>query len=234
MISLQRVSLPSKALADLPKYDEHIQVQKLIIDLKYGDIRTRRQAAISIGRYGKEASHAIDGLIEALRDEDELVQTKSIDALLEIIQEHGDKNGKAIEAFVKILNDRNSLGFDLVLEIFADDYLEEEEAVSAIPVLIHLLKDNDSKVRYSAAKALGDIGEKAAASIPALIQALDDEDYDVRDAVRYLGLVKIAEKSNVAIAFLKQAYNCEDINLHRTIREMLLYIEDIKRSYSVF
>ncbi len=233
MVSVQRASLPSVPLANLPKYDEHIHVQKLIIDLKYGDIRTRRQAADAIESYGKEASHAIDALIEALRDEDELVQRKSINALIKIIEENGDRDDTAIEKLVKILNDKNNFGFDLVLATFAHGHLEEK-AAPAIPILIHLLKDDDINTRVLAAKALGNIGEKAAAAIPALIEALDDEDYDVRDAVRYLGIIKIAEKSNVAVAFLKQAYNQENPNLHRTAREMLLYIEDIKKPYLLF
>jgi HEAT repeat protein len=48
----------------------------------------------------------------------------------------------------------------------------------AVISLVKLLKDRNDQVRWEAAKALGEIGDRRAA--PALILALEDEEFDVR------------------------------------------------------
>jgi HEAT repeat protein len=48
----------------------------------------------------------------------------------------------------------------------------------AVISLVKLLRDRNDQVRWEAAKALGEIGDRRAA--PALIAALEDEEFDVR------------------------------------------------------
>jgi len=50
----------------------------------------------------------------------------------------------------------------------------------AAPALSEALGDDNSRVRKSAAEALGGIGPATKGAVPALIEALKDEDFDVR------------------------------------------------------
>jgi len=69
----------------------------------------------------------------------------------------------------------------------AADALGEMEADEAVDALIHLLhRDGSSQVRYTAARALGQIGDPRA--VPHLLLAMDDPDTVVRNvAVEALG-----------------------------------------------
>lgn len=62
---------------------------------------------------------------------------------------------------------------------------------STVPNLIPLLKDPDSRIRYIAADALGEIGDAAKSTIPQLIPLLKDPDRTVvnrtRSALKKLG-----------------------------------------------
>lgn len=53
----------------------------------------------------------------------------------------------------------------------------------AVPVLIRLLENENEKVRWWSAEALGQIGGEAADALPSLSKALLDEDSGVRDAI---------------------------------------------------
>lgn len=50
----------------------------------------------------------------------------------------------------------------------------------AVPVLLELLRSNDSKARLIAAEGLERIGEKAKPAVPDLIAAMEDDNEDVR------------------------------------------------------
>ena len=65
-----------------------------------------------------------------------------------------------------------------------------KSAFSAISDLIPLLKDPDSRIRYIAADALGQIGDAAKSAIPQLIPLLKDPDRTVVNRVR-AGLKKL-------------------------------------------
>jgi hypothetical protein len=81
-------------------------------------------------------------------------------------------------------------------------------ATSVVSALIQALEDENSRVRRSAARALGRIGPEEGV-VPALIQALGDEDSDVRwHAARALGL--IGPGAAEAVPALIQALGDED------------------------
>ncbi len=89
------------------------------------------------------------------------------------------------------------------------DYQKRDEAIEelterdyeSVPALIEALKSENVDVRYYAAFALGNIGEKAASAVPALIAALKDENADVRSSAAY-ALVNIGEKAPSAVPAL--------------------------------
>ena len=70
-----------------------------------------------------------------------------------------------------------------------------------MPALIQVLQDQDEKVRFAAAYALGEIGEGAVNAVPALIQALQDE--HVRgNAAMALGQIGTSEALKAAVPVL--------------------------------
>jgi hypothetical protein len=71
---------------------------------------------------------------------------------------------------------------------------QDNFSIIALEPLIKALKDKDWNVRYDAAYALGDIGDKRA--VEPLIKALGDEHMDVRYAAVY-ALAKIGDKRAV-------------------------------------
>jgi hypothetical protein len=95
-----------------------------------------------------------------------------------------------------------------------------EIGAPAIPALVELLKSNRVWVRWEAAKALGQIGDKA--SIPALITALEDADGDVR----WLAAVALIRQGTVSVIPLLQALvdQPESFWLYEGAHHVLTYI----------
>ena len=69
-----------------------------------------------------------------------------------------------------------------------------------VPALIQALKDEDWRVRYDAAKTLGQIGPEAKAAVPALAQALKDGDWHVRQSA-----AEALEKVNIEAEAIEDA-----------------------------
>jgi len=63
-------------------------------------------------------------------------------------------------------------------------------ADKVVPALIHLLEDEDSKVRSHAALAIGEYGEQAASAVPKLIPLLNQEGVDFGVDFRAVGALK--------------------------------------------
>jgi HEAT repeat protein len=70
---------------------------------------------------------------------------------------------------------------------------------AAVPALVELLKSPKEFVRWEAAKALGQIGDKAA--IPAMVNSLEDTDADVR----WLAAVALIRMGTIVVVPLLQA-----------------------------
>ncbi len=132
----------------------------------------RRYAAKVIGRIGKPA---VPALIEIVKDS--LFVPKGVkDALVET-------GGPAVPALIDILKDKKLWWIhDDVAGILGDI-----GDTRAMPALVDALKYKDSKVRYYAVLAIGDIAKKNPGNIPevtrvifALVNALDGRDGGVR------------------------------------------------------
>ncbi len=122
----------------------------------------------------KQTNHkdpaAVPGLLDALNDEDVRIRTAACQALGEI----GD--GSAVPELLRVMiNDK-----DGNIRWQATGALGKM-GVAAVPGLSESLKDNDWKVRRSAAEAIWSMREPAA--IPGLIEALTDRNDIVRQAV---------------------------------------------------
>jgi hypothetical protein len=122
----------------------------------------------------KQTNHkdpaAVPGLLDALNDEDPRIRTAACQALGEI----GD--GSAVPELLRVMiNDK-----DGNIRWQATGALGKI-GVAAVPGLSESLKDNDWRVRRSAAEAIWSMREPAA--IPGLIEALTDRNDVVRQAV---------------------------------------------------
>ncbi len=150
------------------------EVERLIEQLKSGDVEARESAAVQLGDI--KDKRAVPALIGALKDEDGYVRSEATYALGEI----GDAS--AVPALIEALKDEN--------ECLREDaaWALGKIGKSAVPALIEALKDKDRVVRKNAARALGEIGD--ASAVPALIGALTDVDVRMRAA---WALGKIAE-----------------------------------------
>jgi HEAT repeat protein len=91
--------------------------------------------------------------------------------------------------------------------------------------LIEALKDEDSYVRASVARALGEIGDSRA--VDALIEALKDEDSDVREN-SIDALVKIAKKDLGVVDKLIKALRDEDSDVRASVAWALGEIRDAR------
>jgi CubicO group peptidase (beta-lactamase class C family) len=165
----------------------------------------RANAALTLGRIGKQAKAAVPGLTAALKDRSSRVRENAAEALGSL----GPDAGTAVEALLVCLSDRDPYvagksaealsrigptavaGLIGALDVSdpatrwsATIALEKmgQDASPALPALTRSLGDASSEVRWGAAVALGNIGAKARSAVPALMRALSDEDQDVRQA----------------------------------------------------
>jgi len=132
--------------------------------------KVKKKRTVKPKKKGKD----VEGLINALKDEDEDVRTNAAEALGKI------KDERAVEPLIRALKNK-------------DDDVREEAAMAlgeigdtrAVEPLAALLKDEDHVVRQWAAMALGKMGAPA---IEPLIGALKDDNRIVRKcAVKALG-----------------------------------------------
>jgi HEAT repeat protein len=125
---------------------------------------------------------AVEPLIQALNDETVFIRSKAANALREI------GNTRAVDPLIKILKD--------------DYFYIRDEAVwalvnigeAAVEPLIQALNDGDWRVRWGAARALGEIKDKRA--VVPLNQALKDENSEVR-MVAAISIEKILKEERV-------------------------------------
>lgn len=129
-----------------------------------------------------EAKEDVEGLIQALKDEDDDVREAAAEALGRI----GDVS--AVEPLIQTLEDES-----ILVQCEASDALVRIGEPSVEP-LIQVLNNEHSDVRRDAVIALGEIAGKigSARAIEELIQALKDKEEGVRLSV-VTALVKIED-----------------------------------------
>ncbi len=141
------------------------------LKVKERDVNTKGYIAIALGKIGD--SRAIEPLIQALKEEVDVNMKGYFSIALGMI-------GKpAVEPLIQAMKDTNNFDpYDRLSAALALGYIGK----SAVEPLIQVLNDDDNTNRYSAAVALGNIGDSRA--IEPLKKALNDEDYRVREKAK--------------------------------------------------
>lgn len=156
----------------------------------------------------KQTNHqeraAVPGLLDALHDEDARLRTAAARALGEI------RDAAAVPELLRAMNTDP----DGNIRWQASGALSKI-GEAAVPGLAEALKDEDWKVRRSAAEALSGMREPLA--IPALMEAMTDRNDVVRQAVA----TAIEGMSEIAVPKLIEALNSRDSNVSRTAADLL-------------
>ncbi|MHC4116594.1 MAG: HEAT repeat domain-containing protein [Planctomycetota bacterium] len=139
-----------------------------IEDLKDEQVQIRGFVAEVLGYIGSD--QAVEGLKEALNDENFLVYQEASNALGRIGSDQA----------VEILTEALTYGTFFLVRSHAAEALGKIGSPEAIPALLRALNDDEPHVRWSAANALGYIGSEKA--LEALMNALQDETVDIRSA----------------------------------------------------
>jgi HEAT repeat protein len=148
-------------------------IEGLIKLLKRGrSVELRMGAAEALGEIGDE--HAVDALLEALRDKHLWVRNRAFGALGRI----GDK--RAVGPLIEILQDK-----DKVMRWGAISALRHIGDERAVEPLIETLKDESADARRDAALALAVLGDKQA--VEPLIEALPNTRKGAAEALGWLG-----------------------------------------------
>ncbi|HEX2905936.1 MAG TPA: HEAT repeat domain-containing protein [Phototrophicaceae bacterium] len=144
-------------------------VSKLIKSLEHGDWRIREEAV----HFLRDLEH-VDGLIEALGNEDEEVRWSAVEAL----------------GFLKNRSATHDLAQLLLRDKSSDVCCAAAEALgsigdpTAVPILLEATEHEDTAVSQAAFEAIEEIGD---AAIPALLDALQNEEADVETVMELLG-----------------------------------------------
>jgi HEAT repeat protein len=172
-----------------PKKDWQKDVYKSIQELQNKSPSVRQEAALALGKL-KDA-RAVEPLIAGLRDKNSGFQLEAASALGEI------RDARAVDPLVAILGDRR-------IQDYAVEALAKIGA-PAVTTLIAALSNEDSWIRFNAAKALGEIRDVRA--VEPLIGALTDNEVYVRSrAAGALGEMKDTRAVEPLIAALKTKY----------------------------
>ena len=159
--------------------------------LQSSDAEERREAAVDLGRSGREA---IPLLLRALGDKDWRVRKTSVEGLVALggeevtkgfvqclsAEDNAGARNSAIEGLVQIgpasVDDLLPLldTRDRDVRKFAIDILGDIRAVRAVPGLVEKLRDPDENVRVAAAEALGKVRDRRA--VDALVECLRASD----------------------------------------------------------
>lgn len=159
----------------------------------------------------KQTNHqeraAVPGLLDALHDDDPRLRAAAAKSLGEI----GD--AAAVPELLRAMNTDP----DGNIRWQASGALSKI-GEAAVPGLAEALKDEDWKVRRSAAEALSGMREPSA--LPALIEAMTDRNDVVRQAVA----TAILGMGEIAVSRLAEALNSRDSNVSRTAADLLQHI----------
>jgi HEAT repeat protein len=198
----------------------------------------RAAGAFALGTIGPGATSSAPHVRERLADPDLKVRVASARALWQIT---GDTTA-SVPVLVAALNHPNAWDSALALGAMREaasnavpaliELVQREKVprplrempvsalalghigVPAVPALIKITTHQDSRVRTSAAIALGFVGAKAADAIPYLVPLLRDSNSDVRRAATLaLGNIDSGQHPSVLVPALIKLANDEDIFL---------------------
>jgi HEAT repeat protein len=219
-------------------------VEPLIIALSDADPSVRDEAAWALGEL--KDPRAIESLILALNGEDAKVMFGAANALKTIGEPAIEpvirylKNEKsrnrgmggfilqemgfpALDALISLLQDPDPLVRETSAQAIGNMYVGvEKKDARAVEPLRKCLKDENERVRYAAASALGRIGAPA---IETLIEALQDSDKETRDAAAY---ALREERDSRLVEPLIAAMNEKDITIRSNIVYALGNQEDVR------
>jgi HEAT repeat protein len=181
----KEVGVPFKAIKILREIGDPQAVDPLIGLLTDKDEYIRLQSVITLGDL--RDPRAVEPLINTLADKDRDVRTGAINALGQI------GNARAVHALIDTAQDDPA----------AVEVLEKVRNPSAVDTLLAVLVDEkkDEAIRYSAAKALGELGDPQ--SVAPLIATLQDNSREIREwAAAALGKIRDARAVAPLIATL--------------------------------
>jgi len=152
-------------------------VPLLISSLSDPDIFVRWSSARTLGRLNAKAgAQAVPALAKSLGDPDLDVRVTAAGTL----EAYGPTARAAVPALADALG-RGDPEFHRAI-MYALQAIGPEASKAALPKLIAELRNEDARVRRTAAETLGHFGAAARNAIPALRLALHDDDADVRQA----------------------------------------------------
>ena len=185
--------------------DMHRVLPALAEALEDRDLRVRLYAARALEQAGPQAVSALDNLIHTLGDRDDEVRQAATEAIIAIAPNSGQQtliqalshdDAQVREGVVRIigrytsltdsargpllqhLGDRSTAVRLAVIDVLSE-YGEE-----IVPTMIERLGSSNVRIRYGAARVLGNIGPRAREAVEPLEAMRDDPDALVRDEVQ--------------------------------------------------
>jgi HEAT repeat protein/S1-C subfamily serine protease len=188
---------------DQPVISREADVPSLIALLADPDAgaRKRIQACNQLGQMGSDAKAAVNALVAALSDKNEVVRRAAAEGLEQI----GNMTQSQIDAVTQALRDDSA-----EVRLASVNALKRmgEEADSAVPALRQCLRDPDARVRIQALRTLAQLGPIAAkdqATVPDISRALrEDKNHDVRSEAA-VALGKMGQAAVPALPALEDA-----------------------------
>jgi HEAT repeat protein len=192
----------SRAAAALGLTKSKQAVEPLIRALHSNEKKVRSSALLSVWYLGPLAVDAVGPLIVCLREADPDIRYGAARAIGSI----GPPAAPAIPDLIQLWR-RRSLG-----SIERNWYLEAigflgPDPPETIPALLSGLREQDSKLRYTAVQFLSRFGPKAAVAVEPLIRTLEDEDNDVRCSAVW-ALWTIGASAAPALPALRKSRPC--------------------------
>jgi HEAT repeat protein len=154
--------------------EDNTSIARLIKGLEDTEPSIRRESAVRLGRFGRDATPALDALVKCARDKDETVRRYGMEAIEQI----GGLSARHLPAVIEAFKDEHD---DVRVAAVRSVKRMGPEAESAAAALTELVKtDKEPMVRKEAAAALGLIGPAAKVAVPVLGEALKDASAGVR------------------------------------------------------
>lgn len=201
-----------EALGEIRDGKAIIPVTALLQDKK-SKVEVSAKEALAKIIYGIAEDHDIDQLIRTLQSQEKIVRQITVSAMIDLKEEDtiaplidslNDRDPQVREDAAKALKNMGKVVVKPLLYTISEDLpmasstisiLGDLKESSAVESLIGVLKYfKDTKVRYAAVKALGEIGDTR--SILPLIETLHDKDTRVREgaaeALRKMGQAVVA------------------------------------------
>ncbi|GAK59955.1 heat domain containing protein [Candidatus Vecturithrix granuli] len=171
-------------------------LRKIVAFLKHEHREVRYTAAEILGKLGERVKPYIPSIIELLTDTDRYIHFAGIEAL-SCLKEI------AIDAAPQLVALLDHPAWDVRYDVI--EVLAEIRAEACIPQIVERLEDHDSRVRFAAVEALGQLGEVTSMYIPQIAARriahhLEDED----PMVRSLAAQVLENLGNVAKAYIPQ------------------------------